>query len=201
LNGGTLYHFRVADSRGVPDVVRALEAERIGVAQPNYVYRVAQVAAAPPRTPAEMADQDQYVAQKLRLEDAHKMATGKNVLVAVLDSAIDRTHPDLANAVVETFDAAGGATPHAHGTGMVGGTAAHGRLTGMAPGARVLAVNAFNMSGQQSPQATTRNIIAGLEWAVAKGARVINMSFTGPYDPMLQLAMKKAHEKGAVLIA
>jgi subtilisin family serine protease len=202
LTGGTLFHFRLADGRGVPDVVRALEAERIGVAQPNYVYRVTQAAVTPPRTPAEMADHDQYVAQKLRLEEAHKMATGKNVLVAVLDSAIDRTHPDLANAVVETFDAAGGANkPHPHGTGMVGAIAAHGRLTGIAPDVRVLAVNAFNMNGQQSPQATTRNIIAGLEWALAKGARVINMSFTGPYDPMLQLAMKKAHEKGAVLIA
>jgi subtilisin family serine protease len=71
----------------------------------------------------------------------------------------------------------------------------------VAPGVKVLAIAAFSAGGRQSPQATTRNIIAGLEWALAKGARVINMSFTGPYDPMLQVAMKKAHEKGAILIA
>ena len=54
---------------------------------------------------------------------------------------------------------------------------------------------------QQSPQATTRHIIAGLEWALNKGARIINMSFAGPYDPMLALAIKKASEKGVILIA
>jgi subtilisin family serine protease len=62
-------------------------------------------------------------------------------------------------------------------------------------------VHAFSTSTQQSPQATTQAIIAGLEWALNKGARVINMSFAGPYDPMLALAMKRASKKGAVLIA
>jgi len=62
-------------------------------------------------------------------------------------------------------------------------------------------VHAFSMSAQKSPQATTRSIVAGLEWALNKGARVINMSFAGPYDPMLALAMKKASEKGVILIA
>ena len=52
-----------------------------------------------------------------------------------------------------------------------------------------------------SPQATTQHILAGMEWAIKKGARVINMSFAGPYDPMLQLAMKKARDQGVVLIA
>src|SRR5256885_9205155 len=93
------------------------------------------------------------------------------------------------------------AKPHSHGTGMAGAIVSQSRLMGIAPGARALAVHAFSMSAQQSPQATTRHIIAGLEWALSKGARVINMSFAGPYDPMLALAMKKASEKGAILIA
>src|SRR5262249_30385495 len=46
-----------------------------------------------------------------------------------------------------------------------------------------------------------RQILAGLEWAIGKGARVINMSFAGPHDPLLQLAMKNAAAKGVVLIA
>src|SRR5262249_30921956 len=59
----------------------------------------------------------------------------------------------------------------------------------------------FSTTQKQTPEATTRQILAGLEWAIAKGARIVNMSFAGPYDPMLQLAMKKASEKGVVLIA
>jgi hypothetical protein len=40
LSGGTLFHFRVENGRQVSDVVREFEAENIGVAQPNYIYRL-----------------------------------------------------------------------------------------------------------------------------------------------------------------
>jgi subtilisin family serine protease len=120
----------------------------------------------------------------------------------VIDSAIDIKHPDLAGAVVEQYDAVGRPEkPHAHGTGMVGAIAAHQRLMGIAPGAKILAVRAFSSESAQSPEATTKHILAGMEWAISKGARIINMSFAGPYDPMLQVAMKNAHAKGVVLIA
>jgi subtilisin family serine protease len=54
---------------------------------------------------------------------------------------------------------------------------------------------------QSGAQTTTQHILAGIDWAIAKGARIINMSFAGPYDPLLSQALKKAHEKGIVLIA
>jgi pentapeptide MXKDX repeat protein len=200
LTGGTLLHLRLADGRAVADVVRALEAENIGIAQPNYVYQLRQDANLAARGNA--GDASQYVVSKMRLGEAHRVATGSNVLVAVIDSAIDIKHPDLAGAVVEQFSAVGRPKkPHVHGTGMVGAIAAHSRLLGVAPKAKILAVQAFSADSRQSPEATTRQIIAGLEWAIGKGARVINMSFAGPHDPMLQLAMKNAHAKNVVLIA
>jgi subtilisin family serine protease len=200
ITGGTIYHFRLAGGRQVADVVRTLEAQSIGVAQPNYTYRLFQEPELSARS--DKAESDQYVIGKLNLEEAHKIATGNNVLVAVIDSAIDVTHPDLAGAIVEQYDAVGRAErPHSHGTGMVGAIAAHQRLMGIAPGAKILAIRAFSSGSAQSPEATTRNILAGMDWAIRKGARVINMSFAGPHDPMLQLAMKNAHAKGVVLIA
>jgi subtilisin family serine protease len=84
---------------------------------------------------------------------------------------------------------------------MVGAIAAQRKLLGIAPGAKILAVRAFSPDAKQSPQATTRHIVTGLEWAIGKGARVINMSFAGPHDPLLALAIKRAHDKGVVLIA
>ena len=84
---------------------------------------------------------------------------------------------------------------------MAGAIAAQRKLLGVAPGAKILAIHAFSPDASDSPQATTKHILAGLEYAIKRGARVINMSFAGPYDPMLQLAMKKAREKGVVLIA
>jgi subtilisin family serine protease len=200
LTGGTLFRFRVADGRGVTDAVRALEAEKLGVAQPNYVFKLQQDPVLAART--KSGDLGQYVINKLRLGEVHRVATGSNVLVAVIDSEIDLGHPDLAGAFVERFDAVGRPDkPHPHGTGMTGAIVAHRQLTGIAPAAKILAVHAFSPDAAESPQATTQHILAGLEWAIRKGARVVNMSFAGPYDPMLQLAMKKAHDKGVVLIA
>jgi subtilisin family serine protease len=132
----------------------------------------------------------------------HKTATGRDVLVAVIDSKVDGTHPDLSGAIVEEYDAVGRTEPaHSHGTGMSGAIASHRKLLGIAPGARILAVHAFSTTSRQTPEATTRQIIAGIEWAINKGARIINMSFAGPYDPMLQLAMRNAAAKGVILIA
>src|SRR5262249_55243691 len=200
LTGGTMFHFRVAQGRSVADAVRALEAEQIGVAQPNYVFKLQQDASLAART--KTGELGQYVVNKLRLGEVHRIATGNNVRIAVIDSEIDSRHPDLAGAFLERFDAVGHPDqPHVHGTGMTGAIVAHRQLTGAAPAAKVLAVHAFSPGTGESAQATTQHILSGIEWAIEKGVRVINMSFAGPYDPVLQLAMKHAHEKGIVLIA
>ncbi len=219
FSDGRLVHFRIADGQQVADAVRALEAEKIGIAQPNYVFSLQQDARTPLPAPGNQAaamppgnpvaaigpvkgDPGQYVIGKLHLLDAHGIASGANVLVAVIDSLIDAGHPDLAGSLVGQYDAVTGADkPDEHGTGMTGAIVAHRRLLGVAPGARVLAIHAFSPNAERPQQATTQNIIAGIDWAIAKGARIINMSFAGPYDPMLQLALKRAHDKGVVLIA
>jgi subtilisin family serine protease len=199
LSGGRLVHFRVANGQ-VADAVRMLEAEKIGIAQPNYVFQLQQDAHA--AAPPPKGDPAQYVIDKLHLHDAHGIASGSNVAVAVIDSLVDTAHPDLAGSITGQFDAVAATDkPDEHGTGMTGAIAAHRRLLGVAPRARILAIHAFSPDAQHPQQATTQNIVAGIDWAIAKGARIINMSFAGPYDPLLQLALKKARDKGVVLIA
>ena len=201
LSGGTLFHFRITDGRPVADVIRALESENIGVAQPNYVFRLQQQDTALAARTAS-GEPSQYVIDKLRLTDVHRVAIGSNVLVAVIDSEIDGRHPELAGAVVDEFDAIGNHDkPHVHGTGMAGAIAAHRRLVGVAPGVRLLAIHAFSSNGADSAQATSEHILMGIDWAIRKGAKIINMSFAGPDDPMLALALQKAHDKGIILIA
>jgi hypothetical protein len=199
LSGGRLVHFRIPNGQ-VADAVRMLEAEKIGIAQPNYIFQLQQDAHL--TAPLPNGDPAQYVIDKLHLRDAHTIASGTNVTVAVIDSLIDVAHPDLVGSIAGQFDAVATADkPDEHGTGMTGAIAAHRRLLGVAPGARILAIHAFSPDARHPQQATTQNIIAGIDWAIAKGARVINMSFAGPYDPLLQLALKKARDKGVVLIA
>jgi hypothetical protein len=199
LSGGRLVHFRTGGD--VSEAIRGLETEKIGIAQPNYLYHLqqdARTAALPP----PKGDPNQYVPDKLHLHEAHAIASGATVTVAVIDSLIDTAHPDLVGSVAGQFDAvAASDKPDEHGTGMTGAIAGHRRLLGVAPRARILAIHAFTPDAKHPQQATTQSIVAGIDWAISKGAKVINMSFAGPYDPVLQVALKKAREKNVVLVA
>jgi len=135
------------------------------------------------------------------LLEAHRITNGDDVLVAVIDSKIDASHPDLAGVVADEYDALGGPAPaHMHGTGMAGAIASHSKLVGVAPKVKLLAVRAFSGTADGA-QGTTFNILKGLDWAASKNARIVNMSFAGPPDPMFRDMLAKAHARGIVLIA
>jgi subtilisin family serine protease len=195
---GTTYHrWRIGDGRSVSDVIRALEADGVvRTAQPNYRYRLAQSPPVAARPDAAVP----YAPEKLHLAEAHRLATGEKVLVAVIDSGIDTSHPEIANAVADRYDAVPAGAPHIHGTGMAGAIVARSRMTGSAPGARLLAIRAFSGNDETS-EATTVSILKSIDWAVSRGARVINMSFAGPYDPDISRGLAAARQKGAVLVA
>ena len=194
LTGTTMFRWTIPDGRSVRQVIRGLEADRsVRSVQPNYQYQLQQTARA-------YGDPAQYALGKLRLAEAHNVTKGDRILIAVIDSGIDGSHPELAGVIADSFDAIGGGEPHTHGTGIAGTIAAHSRLMGVAPRAKILAVRAFDPSGSGA-QGTTFSILRGLEWSVTKGARVINMSFAGPQDPALSRALAGARKKGVALIA
>ncbi|HLA20515.1 MAG TPA: S8 family serine peptidase [Pseudolabrys sp.] len=196
LTGTTMYRWRIPDRRSVAAVVRALETDAaVASAQPNYLFTLQQDAA------KAKGDAAQYELAKLRLPQAHALASGDKILVAVIDSGIDASHPELAGAVAQTFDTLETpAAPHKHGTAIAGLIAAHGKLLGSAPRAQILAIRAFDPAGS-SAEGTTFNILKGLDWAAANGARVINMSFAGPTDPAVRRSLAAARKKGIVLVA
>jgi hypothetical protein len=200
LFGRTIYRFRISGGRSVADVVRAMEAEKLSVtAQPNYVFRLQQdLNSAHQGSPS---DSIQYIVSKWRLNEVHRMVKGTGVLVAMIDSEVDQRHPDLAGSIAARLEPTGQEfPPQVHGTGMAGAMTSHRRLTGVAPGAKILAVNAFG-TDEGTAYGTTEQILKGIDWAISKGAKVINMSFAGPRDPLVQLALKKAYDKGIVLVA
>jgi hypothetical protein len=198
---GTTYHrWRIGDSRGVSEVIRALEADgTVRTAQPNYRFTLQQ--SPPSMYPARQDDGVQYALNKLHISQAHRFATGEKVLVAVIDSGIDTSHSEIADAIADRYDAVTPAgPPHRHGTGMAGAIVAHSQMMGIAPGARILAIRAFNGS-EERLEATTLGIIRSIDWAITRGARIINMSFAGPYDPDVARSLAAARQKGAVLVA
>ncbi len=201
----TIFRWVIPGSRSVPEVIRQLEANGIK-SSPNYFYALSQTEPATASTvsaPADKPEGDpaQYALGKLRLPLAHGLSKGDRILVAVIDSGVDTTHPEFAGVIADTFDALNSAEPpHAHGTAIAGAIAAHSRLMGVAPSAKILAIRAFGDS-TGSAEGTTFNIIKSIDWAIGKNAQVINMSFAGPKDPALARRLVAAREKGIVLIA
>jgi hypothetical protein len=220
LSNSTYFRWKIADRRSVRSVLGQMRGDRSFLgAQANFIFRSTQQAGsaafAPPQpatpraTPAMASsgakpaagDPAQYALAKLRLGEAHGLATGNRVLVAVIDSGIDLGHPELQGVVAGSYDALGKSEgPHAHGTAIAGAIASRARLLGVAPAARILAIRAFGSAGT-SGEATTFAIIKGLQYATAQRARVINMSFAGPQDPGLGRQLAIAKNAGAVLIA
>ena len=205
LIGNSLYRWRIGGGRTVTSIIATLGSDNIvATVQPNYIFALqdddAKIAPAA-QDHRGQGDPAQYVLGELQVAKAQQLATGKNVLVAVIDSEIDAVHPDLGGTVVKSFDALPGAPPpHVHGTSIAGAIASHGKLLGIAPGAEILAVHAFDgASGEATGNSFA--IYKGVQWAADNNARIINMSFAGPSDPMLARLLAAAYAKGIVLIA
>ncbi|MFI2028783.1 S8 family peptidase [Streptomyces buecherae] len=112
---------------------------------------------------------------------------GTGVKVAVLDTGVDGTHPDLKGRIdaaknfteaTDTVDRVGHGT---HVASTVAGSGAHsgGTYQGVAPGARLISGKVLDDEGYGEES----GIIAGAQWAIAQGAKVINLSLGGPDTP------------------
>jgi subtilisin family serine protease len=164
--------------------------------QPDYRYLLQDQQAA-----LTEGDPAQYALAKLRLPQAHTLAHGANVTIAVIDSGIDVRHPELANSIGDSFDALGSKEgPHVHGTGIAGAIVAHARLMGSAPAARILAIRAFG-TAPAGAESTTFVVLKGLDYAVTHGAQIVNMSFAGPKDALIERGIAAMAAKGIVMVA
>ncbi|MFJ8143911.1 S8 family peptidase [Streptomyces sp. NPDC096048] len=129
---------------------------------------------------------------------------GKGVKIAVLDTGVDTTHPDLKNQVVasKNFSVSPDATDkYGHGThvaSIAAGTGAKAGATykGVAPGAKLLNGKVLSDDGFGDDS----GILAGMEWAAAQGADIVNLSLGGgdtpEIDPLEAEVNKLSAEKG-----
>jgi hypothetical protein len=197
--GRTVYTFQINNGQTVAQVIHAIETAGLNAAtQPNYNYGLTQDQSGPV---GGRGDPAQYIVQKLQLGAVHRITEGKDIVVALIDSRVDTKQPDFAGRIVDSYDAGCGpdTPPDAHGTGMAGAIASHTGLLGVAPNAKIMAICAFG--GKGSPEATSTKIIRGVDYAIAHGAKIINMSFAGPHDPALAQELQIAREKGILIIA
>ncbi len=131
--------------------------------------------------PAAFADDvraRQWHLDSLKATEVQRLATGRGVVVAVIDSGVQADHPDLAGQLVAGTDITGAGTNGTvddknHGTGVAGLIAARGggpgHALGLAPGAKIMPIRiSLDLGPNDAPQA--------IRWAVDHGATVINLS-------------------------
>lgn len=132
------------------------------------------------------------------------LSRGQHIKVAVIDTGIDSRHPDLRATVRGGYHVLAPGLPadddNGHGTHIAGTIAAHrrGGLSGVAPGASVYAVKAFDHAGT----AFISDLVRAIEWSIRAGMHIINMSF-GMREPSRALydAIQSAEQAGVFVIA
>ncbi|MEV0442780.1 type VII secretion-associated serine protease mycosin [Streptomyces spectabilis] len=179
-----------------------------------------------PATPARADDgirAQQWALDAMGTSQAWRTTKGEGVTVAVLDTGVDASHPDLKGSVLPGKDMVGfGArrgdrTWARHGTAMAGIVAGHGHgegrgdgVLGIAPGARILPVRVILEDGDPArgkARQTRGNALAeGIRWAADHGADVINLSLgddskSAHPEPSEDAAVQYALKKGAVVVA
>ncbi|MER5294986.1 S8 family serine peptidase [Streptomyces pharetrae] len=159
------------------------------------------------RVTADMAESNAQIGTPAAWETG---LTGKGVTVAVLDSGVDASHPDLAGRISVSRSFVDGeevADRNGHGTHVastVGGSgaASDGEERGVAPGAALAVGKVLSDQGSGSES----QIIAGMEWAAREvGADIVSMSLgsTGPSDgtdPMAQAVNTLSAQTGALFV-
>lgn len=167
---------------------------------------VADVAAA-----AEPLRASQWALTSLSAESAWAVSTGGDVDVAVVDTGVLATHPDLTGKLCSGVAYLGGtgsaqlgkgiADPNGHGTHVAGIAAAAVNgvgVAGVAPDADLIPVRVLDASGS----GYNSDVAKGIIWAVDHGADVVNLSLGGTYaSPAVSAAVDHAVANGAVVVA
>ncbi len=198
----------VAEIRGerrtVDDVLQALGQDgRVESVQPVQLFKV-------------LGYNDPY----FHLQDAsvnnsdiqaiHVAATGRDVVVALVDTGVDRMHPELKDKIVYSHNYVDH-DPHEfdndeHGTAVAGIIASTANndlgIVGIAPNAHLMALKACWQDSQtRRARCDSYSLTKALVDALNRGPDVINLSLAGPPDPLMARVIRKAVDRGIVVIA
>jgi subtilisin family serine protease len=204
--------YEVPANRSMDQVLRDLEKSgEVESAQSMRTYRVLgqpQSEAGPYNDPYLHL---QTGFQTMRFAAAHRFATGKGVSIAIIDTGVDVQHPDLAGQIALSVNLAPEPADHntadLHGTAVAGVLAARADngigIAGVAPGAEVYALRACwpERPGASAALCNSFTLALALNEAIRYGTKVVNMSLTGPEDPLVRKLIETAMKRGLIIVA
>ncbi len=146
----------------------------------------------------------------MNIDSVHLEATGKKITVALIDTGVDLNHPDLKDRIglhknfIQSPET--GFSDEIHGTAMAGIIAAqsnHQGIVGVAPDVTLWPMRACWSAkpGGSAAYCNTLSLALALNEAIVLEPNIINLSLTGPEDPLLRRLIKKAVDKGIIVVA
>ncbi|WP_232233900.1 type VII secretion-associated serine protease mycosin [Micromonospora chokoriensis] len=152
-----------------------------------------------------------WALRRLEPSSAWPLSRGAGMTVAVIDSGVSAAHPLLKGQVLQGRDfndlpaRQGQCDEAGHGTliaGIIAGREGSGvPFSGIAPAARILPIRVLPLTGEVNNPQLPVEIAEAIDWAVAQGADVINLSLTTFPHPALTAAVERALAKRVVLVA
>jgi subtilisin family serine protease len=198
--------FAVTDDRSLDAVIAELKADtRVELVQRMNVFETQAAGYDDPYADLQTGSTQMDVA------DAHRLATGRGVSIAIIDSAIDASHPDLHGRVrvARNFVDAGPAPRggEVHGTAIAGiiASGANNRvgIIGVAPDVTLASLRACWAVTRDSvaAQCSSFSLARALQVAMDLKPNVVNLSLAGPDDPLLDRLLDEMIARGIIVVA
>lgn len=192
-----------ARGRDVDALIASMEADAtIGTVQRMQGFTLSQTPYADPLFPL------QWSLDRMNAAAAHGSSTGAGIKIGVVDSTIDRHHPDLSERIIDARDfvnASPGYRAEEHGTAIAGIIAAEASnsvgTVGVAPQAELLGLRACWQATGESGACNSFSLARALNFAVLNEVDVLNLSIGGPPDPLLQKLIETALAQGIIVVA
>lgn len=172
---------------------------------PNVLYAEPDAYVIATMTPNDTCWSQQSDARSISVEQGWDVSTGsESVVVAVIDTGVDASHPDLQGRIVAGYDFVNNDSDptddHDHGTAVAGIIAATGNngigVAGMDWRAKIMPVKVLGSNAA----GVTSGVVKGILWAADHGASVINLSLVSVDITTLHDAVKLAVAKGVVVV-
>lgn len=198
--------YQIPEDQSLDLIVEKLRRDpRVESVQSNAVFAGTQGSHSDPYAALE------YGALAIRADRAHRVSTGKGVRIAVIDTGMDKDHPDLRGRIVKLANFVEGGeksfAQDSHGTGVAGIIGARANdgvgIFGIAPDAELLAAKACWYPNAKNGAAlcSSWTLAKALDFAINSESHIINMSLSGPADALLERLLQNANSRGIIVVA